>query len=446
MKKLFFVALLSIITPSLAVAVDWDTSIDSNESSYSGNQWSVTFPYGTVSGTGRVTIGGCTFYTGDDIDESSCSGDCVCQVTSPGTSIEFGANYSHIEGYSDSINWRDNQIIPNYTIEGCARDCTDLIGWDQDTREAVYPTIVIPFTGEVTVTTQTYVDNLLNTKQAKITTTGTNKLMTYGASTGATPGSRDIVSTLGTSTTATTVPETGPIVAGINSKQDAVNGTANYVMTGTGTAGTVGEKPVYSATTNYPNALVTAQTINTATANAANSELTCVDNDCLLWQISATTPRAMSTIPGDPSINGTDNCYRRAKNTSSLGNQAYYNGTCSADTLSYLGTNYSYSGRWGVVLPYGDISGVSVCAGNGASHGTVATDVQSVALDAALASGQQPNTSHGCWCKMENPMPSRWVFYDDVGNYPWDKCALQCASTIKSNTFQMRTIMYNNPQ
>ena len=299
--------------------------------------------------------------------------------------------------------------------------------------------------GGSAITTQTYVDNLLNTKQAKFTTTGTNKLMTYGASAGATPGSRDIVTALGTSTTATTVPETGPIVTGINSKQNAVNGTADYVMTGTGTAGTVGEKPVYSTTNNYDIALVEAATVNTAAATAANSELTCIDNDCLLWQINTSGPAGISTrIYLDPSINGISNCYRSLDGTTNS------NGTkgqisCSNDTLSLIGATGSKSGRWGIVFSYGEITGMGVCSTQ--RTGSVATDAQQTILDNEFNSqsgtGNVTSSQSQCWCKMDGPAVSKWVRYGADSTCA-KTCAGNCSYRARIGDQNIRQRMFNN--
>ena len=273
-----------------------------------------------------------------------------------------------------------------------------------------------------TITSRDYVDDLLDTKQAQIPALNTNTIVTYGTSDGII-GQQTIVTTLGTDATATTSPTTGAVVTGMNTRQSTVNGTADYVMTGTGTAGTVGEKPVYSATNNYDIALVTAQTINTAATDAANSELTCVDNDCLLWQINTSGPTGISTrIYLDPSINGTSYCYR------GLSGSRNTDGTCTADTLSYLGASGNKSGKWGVVFPYGDVSGISVCSTQSGTTNTAATDAQSTILDGEYTqqSGVGGNSGGYCWCKMENPDNSaaRWVFRT---SYSVSDCALYCA-------------------
>lgn len=306
------------------------------------------------------------------------------------------------------------------------------------------------------VTTKKYVDGLLNTKQARITTIGTDRLMTFGSSAG-NIGIRNIVSALGTSTTATSVPTVGPIVAGINSKQNAVNGTANNVMTRTGTAGIMNSKPVYSATNNYSNALITAQTINTAAATAANGELYCArfvdgapqtDANCLLWGMNTTAPAGMDVSRfwvADPTIDGTSQCYR------GLNGSYDNNGTCGADTLSYLGVVWNKSGKWGTVFPYGDISGISVCSAVSASGaGTIATDAQAATLDSEYSAqaGVGESALSGsltyCWCKMENPAASSWVYSGRTNQVYSFSCATGCAWACSSAAVSLRSAMFGS--
>ena len=291
------------------------------------------------------------------------------------------------------------------------------------------------------VTTQTYVDNALNTKQAKITTTGTNKLMTFGNGTGATPGSRDIVTALGTSTSATTVPTVGPIVTAVNNKQDAVNGTADYVMTGTGTAGTLGEKPVYSASAQLSTALVTAQTINTAAMDAANSEMMChsyvanasqTPENCLLWEIKQSISKPLQSYWQNPSTAYTSSCYRKAYGNYTEGGivRNDQNGNCSSATVSYLGALNNKSGKWGTVFPYGDISGVSKCVNYIANPG-IATDEQI----------NSQSTGGVCWCKMQNPIVSKWAIGMSYGNLT--NCNKVCAGTCAALQPSYREVMYS---
>ena len=161
-------------------------------------------------------------------------------------------------------------------------------------------------------TSQSYVTTEINKLQNKFAGSGANKLMTYPSQLGGTPGSRDIVTTLGTpnattgdysNTTDTTIATTGAINTAIDAKQSSATGTPDYVMTYTATAGTTGEKAIYNASTAaFTDALVDATTLNTAVANAVNAEFTRVDktgnpsNSGSLWQINSTVPTLITTV------------------------------------------------------------------------------------------------------------------------------------------------------
>lgn len=134
-----------------------------------------------------------------------------------------------------------------------------------------------------TPTSKKYVDDELAKKQPKFSGLGNNKLMLYSNATNGATLSRDIVTTLGDSTSATTVPTRGAINTGLNTKQNKVNGTAGWVMENTGTSGSLTERPVYSTTDNYKNALVEAEDLNQMVIDAVNSELTQVADG---WQIN----------------------------------------------------------------------------------------------------------------------------------------------------------------
>ena len=152
------------------------------------------------------------------------------------------------------------------------------------------------------VTSKKYVDDFMAGYQNKIPGSGADKLMIYDDTDGI--GAKQIVSSLGASTSATNIPDVGAVKTGIDGKQDTINGTAGYVMTGTGTAGNVGERAIYSASTNYSNALVTAETVNTGVINAVNSSLIRVnengveDSNGTLWEIN-TNLFAFNFLPTD---------------------------------------------------------------------------------------------------------------------------------------------------
>ena len=286
------------------------------------------------------------------------------------------------------------------------------------------------------VTTQTYVDNLLSGKQARITTTGTNKLMTFGNGAGATPGSRDIVSTLGTSTTATTVPEVGTIVAGINSKQDTVNGIAGRVMAGTGTAGLLDDKLIYTAPLGFTSSLVTAQTVNSIAADAANNELTCAtyatpgntSSECLLWQINTDSATKVKVL--EPK-EGTGYCYKSPNGTQSLT-------ACTVEN----------KGEWGAVFPDYTVYGIAMCSshaipknGNAYIKGYV-PNVQYQQFiqdeyDTWVANGR-PDSFNGayCYCKITTPSGSRWVgFHYGTPQLRacLNGCSLYCGNSLRLN-------------
>jgi len=145
------------------------------------------------------------------------------------------------------------------------------------------------------ITTKEYVDTAVAAKQDALS--GTNGYaVTYGGSAGTT-GQRQIVTSLGSDTTATTLPTTGAVVAGLNNKQAKLNGPANSVVTYTGTSGGTSSQGVYQASGSYnsqTNSLAEAAHVNAAVANAFNAHLTCgryatpgdTTSNCLLWNVN----------------------------------------------------------------------------------------------------------------------------------------------------------------
>ena len=148
---------------------------------------------------------------------------------------------------------------------------------------------------ENAVTTKSYVDTAVNTKQEKLDGTS-GYAVTYGATTGTT-GGQQIVTTL-SGAADNTIPTTGAVATGVNSKQIKFDGTPNTVVTYTSTAGTTSETPVYDETLAYSNqttALAEAGHVNTAVQNAFNAHITChtyasgatqTPENCELWQVN----------------------------------------------------------------------------------------------------------------------------------------------------------------
>ena len=146
------------------------------------------------------------------------------------------------------------------------------------------------FADSSSVTSKKYVDDFMAGYQNKIPGSGADKLMIYDDTDGI--SAKQIVSSLSNDTSATNIPDVGAVKTGIDGKQDTINGTAGYVMTGTGTAGELDERAIYDTNTNNMDALVTAETVNTAVINAVNSSLIRVDANGdvdpngTLWQIA----------------------------------------------------------------------------------------------------------------------------------------------------------------
>ena len=140
------------------------------------------------------------------------------------------------------------------------------------------------------VTSKKYVDDFMAGYQNKIPGSGADKLMIYDDSDDGI-GEKTIVSSLGNDTSATNIPDVGAVKTGIDGKQDTINGTAGYVMTGTDNTGYVGERAIYGTSSQYNSALVTAETVNTAVTNAVNNSLIRVGEDGspnpngTLWEI-----------------------------------------------------------------------------------------------------------------------------------------------------------------
>ena len=155
------------------------------------------------------------------------------------------------------------------------------------------------FADNSSVTSKKYVDDLMSGYQGKLPGSGANTLMIYDDETGI--GEKSIETTLGEN--ATGVPTVGAVKTGLDGKQDTITGTAGYVMTGTGNAGEVGEKPIYSANTNYTDSLVTAETVNTGVINAVNSSLIRVDENGdqdpngILWEIQDNLVAINANVP-----------------------------------------------------------------------------------------------------------------------------------------------------
>lgn len=314
---------------------------------------------------------------------------------------------------------------------------------------AIIATMIIPvvYADTVTVTSQDYVDNVVNTKQNKIAATSGDRVVTYSTTAGQT-GSRAILDNLsGTTTTDTNFAAAMVVDSAVYRKnQQVLNIGAPNVVTYTGNAGTMTATPIYNNTVNtFSNGLVDANTLNTAMMTAANNEMVCheyapgmpeTDANCMLWEINTAAANPLNTTAYLPvNVNGTSYC---SKSIDGRDNRQYQ---CPAATYNSLN-----KGDWGTVFSYGTVTGISVCSdiepsikweydyGYGRPRtnymfGQVSTNQSGVQSQYdAWVSGGRPATPVGgyCYCKLTNPSVSaaRWVFDD---SYSVSDCAAECA-------------------
>ena len=325
-------------------------------------------------------------------------------------------NYPDSAGYGNLTSFDTNvapsqayyiHFTPEYAANGCDAD---------DWSNEAYFTFAAVYGDDLSPTSKKYVDAEMAKLQPKFAGLGNNKLMTYSSTTNGAVGSRDIVTELGTSTTANTIPTIGAINTGVNTKQDTLNGTDGFVVANTGASGIVMQKPVYSTTDNYKNALVEAGDLNQIIVDAVNSELIPVEG--IGWQINTAENLTLPTLRWflDPHVVGTSSCHRPLDGKNNI------DGTCSTATLATLGASGNKSCLWGVVYPYGEVIGKSVCSATAGTKYEAATDAQESTLTTEFntqsgvgASALSSSQKH-CWCKIDKfngeSVGSSWVFFD----------------------------------
>ena len=311
---------------------------------------------------------------------------------------------------------------------------------------------------ESAVTSKSYVDAALSGKQDILESRSGDIIVTYPRN-GGSPIVHEIKDELGSesNTSDTGLPTAESVDGATGGKIERLaNLPNNNIVTYSMNTYEPTSTPIYDNTVNtFGNGVVRAGTLNSAIGSAVQDELIQVDENNVasatgtLWRINTSAPVALPVSKTlDASINGTGDCYRR------LNGQSHGNGTCSADTLSYLGANTSSnkSGKWGAVFPYGDVSGISVCSSlkptaayygdenweyNGGRY--IANSSENQTLSSEYTSQAGNGTLSGnqfyCWCKMENPAVSSWVFRDTNDDSSF--CALNCAYSCVSG------VLYN---
>ena len=148
--------------------------------------------------------------------------------------------------------------------------------------------------GENVPTSRAYVEAGLNTKQGILQSQSSNNVaVTFPTTSGGTPGTRTINSSLGSSTSDTSLATTGAINTGLATKQGNINGAANTVVTYTGSAGGTSSRAVYNSGTAYNGQsgnLVEAQHVNDTVVNGFNAHMVCDDPPaCTLWVVNSLT-------------------------------------------------------------------------------------------------------------------------------------------------------------
>ena len=310
--------------------------------------------------------------------------------------------------------------------------------------------IPVVYADTVTVTSQDYVDNVMNTKQNKIAATSGDRVVTYSTTAGQT-GSRAILDDLSGTTTTDTNFATVTAVrdAGYSKNQQVLNIGAPNVLTYSGTSGTLTATPIYNNTVNaFSNGLVDANTLNTAMMAAANNEMVCseyatgmpeTDANCMLWEINTAAANPLTTTAYLPAnVAGTTYCYKShdGKNNS--------RGSCSTTMFNALS-----KGKWGTVFPYGEVSGISVCSNieplikwdyEWAKYMLFQVSTNQSGVQSqydAWVSGGRPATPVGeyCYCKPTSPSfaAARWAFVSSttVSNCA-NTCARSCANSVKT--------------
>ena len=307
--------------------------------------------------------------------------------------------------------------------------------------------IPVVYADTVTVTSQDYVDNVMNTKQNKIAATSGDRVITYGSTAGEI-GSRGVLTDLTGVTTSDTNLVTAEAAANAAwDKQVKVNNLSNRNVLMYGGyqsywpyADDFATAPIYDSTVNtFGNGLVEAGTLNAAMTTAANNEMVCheyIPNvaqtpaNCMLWEINTSATAPLTTTAYLPAnVNGTNRCWKGINGSSSSGS-----GLCP-EVYNTLNT-----GGWAVNFPYGLVTGISVCSNIEPSIkyddyvqypyqiSTNQSGVQSQ-YDAWVSAGR-PATPVGeyCYCKLATPSiaAAKWVFPEPTSSA--SICAGNCAS------------------
>ncbi|MBR6363530.1 MAG: hypothetical protein IKS08_00360 [Alphaproteobacteria bacterium] len=297
---------------------------------------------------------------------------------------------------------------------------------------------------EPSPTTTTSVSYVTRTTQPMLEAKSGDKVVTYGTTNGVV-GTRNVLDDLdGTTTTDTNLATAEALETAIGEKQsEFINLSDRNVVTYSGQSYTVTTTPIYDDTVNkFSNGLVDADTLNSAMTAAANAEFTAIEDPAgTLWQINDAPQATLETNAYLPAnIAGTSYCYKSHSG--------------SNNTAGQCGNAYTamQKGEWGVVFPYGTVTGISVCSniepsvqyGSGDDkwyqYGQVSTNQSGVQsqYDTWVSNGRPATPVGGyCYCKLTNPSISaaRWVFWDSSSvSYCARACASRCAHNVRNDS------------
>jgi hypothetical protein len=118
----------------------------------------------------------------------------------------------------------------------------------------------------------------------------------------------------------------------------------------------------------------------------------------------------------DPRIDGIGNCYY----------------TIDGTDKDQSGCSVSNSGDWGVKFPDYTVMGIAACSDLPGEYSELATDQAKVDAAYTRTSTSLPKGGN-CYCKMESPVMSSWVFQYSFDGYCAWGCAFDCAYLVEGN-------------
>ena len=160
--------------------------------------------------------------------------------------------------------------------------------------------------GDNVVSSKSYVDSGISQKQNILTKkSSANYVVTFPTTTGGTPGSRIIQTTVATGTDLVT---RGGVNTALNAKQEKITGgTSGDVVLYNTSGGISGDsKGVYNANAAYSGQttkLVEAQHVNGAIARGFNAHLTCAEtnpsnaNECWIYNVNTLNANTNTYVP-----------------------------------------------------------------------------------------------------------------------------------------------------